>query len=375
MTPSLDSPPAPERVLLGQLNSYGDCLLATTVARQIKHDFPGSHLTWAIGSPYRSVLQGNPHVDEVWEWPISGPGQVADTWKAFETAAVESLRSGKYDRAYLTQVSPANLHHYDGTIRHAIFRAYPFPITVPVAPVIRLTEAELARVQHFAESHHLHEFQHVILFEAEPQSGQSPLDLKMAKSCASTLVREMGNAVALISSAKPVESGHDRIIDASELTFRENAELCRYCTLLVGGSSGISWLSTSEWTGKIATVQLADSGAIWSNPMSIDFGKSGLDSSLLIEIADGTEEQLQNCVSDIISMGFEDAKARHHRPVESNYEGYPVIMSELLRHLRFSDFRQFARVNFKRPDFSWPGFIRANLRGAYRTIRNLAGPA
>lgn len=52
-----------KRILLGQLGSYGDCLYATTVARQIKQDFPGSTLTWAVGSMYADVLDQNPHDD------------------------------------------------------------------------------------------------------------------------------------------------------------------------------------------------------------------------------------------------------------------------------------------------------------------------
>ena len=38
----------PKKIILVQLYSNGDCLYATAVARQIKQDFPGSHLTWAI---------------------------------------------------------------------------------------------------------------------------------------------------------------------------------------------------------------------------------------------------------------------------------------------------------------------------------------
>ncbi|MEQ1577992.1 MAG: hypothetical protein ABL894_10090, partial [Hyphomicrobium sp.] len=58
------------RILLGQLGSNGDCLYATTIARQIKKDFPGCHLTWAISSLCTRVLDNNPDVDEVWEVPV-----------------------------------------------------------------------------------------------------------------------------------------------------------------------------------------------------------------------------------------------------------------------------------------------------------------
>ena len=53
------------RVALVQLAAYGDCLFATLVARQIKRDHPGCHLTWVIGDKFASILDGNPHVDAV----------------------------------------------------------------------------------------------------------------------------------------------------------------------------------------------------------------------------------------------------------------------------------------------------------------------
>ena len=49
------------------LVSLGDCLYVTAVARQIKQDYPGCHLTWAISSRCSQVIQNNPYVDEIWE--------------------------------------------------------------------------------------------------------------------------------------------------------------------------------------------------------------------------------------------------------------------------------------------------------------------
>jgi hypothetical protein len=58
-----------KRILLGHLASRGDCLYATAIARQIKADYPGCHLTWAIGSMCRAIIDGNPHVDALWKIP------------------------------------------------------------------------------------------------------------------------------------------------------------------------------------------------------------------------------------------------------------------------------------------------------------------
>ena len=59
------------RILLGMLGSNGDCLYATAIARQIKHDFPGCHLTWAVASLCRNVLFNNTDIDALWEIPLA----------------------------------------------------------------------------------------------------------------------------------------------------------------------------------------------------------------------------------------------------------------------------------------------------------------
>jgi hypothetical protein len=139
-----------KRFLIGQLGSFGDCLYATTVARQIKNDYPDCHLTWAIGSIYRSILDGNPYIDEIWEFPLSKRTDLLDRWQQFENEAVERKNRGDFDEIFLTQVWPNNLKNFDGTLRSSIFRAYNKPITVPVLPVLRLLPAEVENVRNFA---------------------------------------------------------------------------------------------------------------------------------------------------------------------------------------------------------------------------------
>ena len=55
------------KILLVQLFSNGDCLYATTVARQIKKDYSGCHLTWAIAGFCKTIIANNPYVDEIME--------------------------------------------------------------------------------------------------------------------------------------------------------------------------------------------------------------------------------------------------------------------------------------------------------------------
>ena len=58
---------SPQKILLVQLFSNGDCLYATTVARQIKKDFPNCHLTWAIANFCKAIIFNNPYIDEIRE--------------------------------------------------------------------------------------------------------------------------------------------------------------------------------------------------------------------------------------------------------------------------------------------------------------------
>ena len=129
------------KFLIGQLGSYGDCLYATTIARQIKNDYPECHLTWAIGSMYRPILKENPFIDEIWEVSLADNNKMYEAWQKFEKKAYERKDLGEFDEVFLTQINPNNFQNFDGTVRSSIYRGYPKPITVPVAPILRLTSS------------------------------------------------------------------------------------------------------------------------------------------------------------------------------------------------------------------------------------------
>ena len=161
------------RILLGHLASFGDCLLATPVARQIKHYFPDCRLTWEIGSPYRQAIEENPYVDEIWEFPLAKRDEMDQTWVKFEKEAKKKFKIGEFDEVFFTQVNPNNYQNFDGTIRASIFRGYPGPITVPVTPVLRLRAEEVENVGRFVERFRISQRRHIVLFECSSRSGQS----------------------------------------------------------------------------------------------------------------------------------------------------------------------------------------------------------
>src|SRR5690242_13836392 len=101
---------ARKKILLVHLVSNGDCLMATTIARQIKADFPGCHLTWAISHKCRQVIENNPFVDTIMSVDI-GPNEspVGDVWYRVKRDAERRKAAGELDDVYYTQIFPDNV--------------------------------------------------------------------------------------------------------------------------------------------------------------------------------------------------------------------------------------------------------------------------
>jgi hypothetical protein len=357
-TDNLDSSLGKKRFLIGQLGSFGDCLYATTVARQIKHDYPSCHLTWAVGSLYRSILEGNPYVDEIWEVPITSRNDLLDRWQKFEDEAINRKNKGDFDEIFLTQVFPNNLKNFDGTLRSSIFRAYHKPITVPVAPVLRLTPSEVENVRKFARLHCLEENRHVILFECSPKSGQSFVTLDFAVAVSKDIIRDNDDACVILSTNEPVSSPDKRIIDGSMLSFRENAELTKYCTLLIGCSSGISWLCTSEWAAPLPMVQLLKKGTYMYASFICDHEYQNLPTDTIIEMINSPAERVSRCVEDILTVNFGHARQQYHEQWRLNFQHYAGIVTPLLLQKgKTGDFVLSLKCTIKRYGFHIPIFL------------------
>ena len=324
----------PHRILIGHLYSLGDCLYATTIARQIKEDFPECHLTWAISSNCRSVLDGNPHVDEIWEVPFNGK-EASNVWIEFEQEALKRKKQGDFDEVYLTQFFPSHIYNYDGMIRSSIFRGYPKPITVPVSPVLRLFPNEVDNVRMFADHYHLVNKKRVLLFECAPRSGQSFMTPDFALAVSQKLVESIPDISIVLSSNLPVVSKHPRIIDGSVLSFRENAELTKYCTLLVGCSSGITWLCTSDWAKPLPMIQLIKRDAVFFAPVAYDFKRWGLSTDTILEMSSCTVDSLVDCIDLASTKGIYAAKLRFNEDIPFSFKTYIDSLFYYLRHFRF----------------------------------------
>lgn len=336
-----------KRILLGQLGSYGDCLFATTVAHQIKTDFPECHLTWAIGSPYLSILLNNPHIDAIWEFQISNREELLTHWQQFENEALERKRKGDFDEIFLTQIFPGNIRNYDGMLRSSIFRGYPNPITVQIVPVIKLMQSEIENVDLFASTHNLETFANIILFECSPKSGQSFVTPSFALETAERLINSRTDVCVIISSDQPINSGKDRIIDGSKLSFRENLYLINYCNMFVGCSSGISWLLTSS-EKKIFMIQLLEKSKFMYASFSHDFKFHGLDDNHILEMTNCSTKKLFDCISLYFSSGFNIAKTKYGEKIPVKFNFYWLSLIDTLSKNEFEQFLSSIRVTYNR---------------------------
>jgi hypothetical protein len=338
------------RYLIGQLGCYGDCLYATTVARQIKTDTPDAHVTWAVAARYRSVLDGNPDVDQVWELPIHTKHFSRDEWEQFTREAEARRQAGEFDEIFYTQVIGPHLETFTTTLRRAVFAIVGRPITTDVRPIVILSDDERARVAIFAEAHALATFKHVVIVESAPGSGQSTFGSAFASEVVNQVLARRTDVCFVFSSTARTASRSRHVVDASELSYRENLELTRHATLVVGCSSGITWLSTAQHARRLPLLQLIDASSPIYCGVDFDFVLQGLDNSEVIELVKFDVARVVACLDTIFDEGPRAARARFHQPYVPSYVNLKWAAQALVERgdslfsvMRFA--RRFVRDN------------------------------
>ncbi len=329
-----------KKILLIQLYSNGDCLYATAVARQIKEDYPGCHLTWAVASFCRKILDNNTYVDAVREVEIA-----KDNIGAFRKfrKEMDALKSeGVYDLIFQSQIIDLNLANYDGCTRSSIFRGYPRKITVPVTPVLCLTQEEHEKVDAFAATHSLATYDHVVLFEFAPLSGQVSITREAAIRIAEAIVAQSNTAV-ILSSANSIMHSDKAIIDGSPLSLRETAALTHHCTFLLGCSSGITWISTSDAGKLLPMVQILNCDGVLINPVSRDFERVGLPLNKVIELLHFTEEDIIACMLTA-RTDFDKARTQFNQPVPLNFRTTRLVVYNAICYFEFGAILKHIKV-------------------------------
>jgi hypothetical protein len=341
-----------KKIVLVHLYSNGDCLYATTIANQIKKDFPGCHLTWIIAGWCKNIIAYNPYVDAIEETNEVSKNDVS-AFRKFKKRIIEEKKDGKWDEVIITHNMDDNWALYDGTIRGMILRAYPFPITVPVQPILQITEAEKSRAEQFAKAHNLLSFKNIILWEYAPLSGQNVLNKEFVMRLANKIAL-LPSTCIILTSANSFKS-NNTIIDASTLSLRENAALTHYCSLLIGCSSGITWLSTSTAAKQLPMVQLLDPQAYFINAPSVDFRRYGISTDYLIEILELKETKIYYCIKTILEESFLKAKEIYHQELPLQFKTTRKIVYNLLCYLHFKaiakHYQIMTSIYGKHPDF------------------------
>ena len=360
-----------KKILLVHLYANGDCLYATAVARQIKKDFPGAHLTWAILPAFQSILKGNPYVDEI--LCVDGVHK-NDTlaFKHYRKSLMLQKSEGKWDELFITANIDDNQALYDGTVRGMILRAYPNKITVPLQPVLVLSDEELKRVDDFAIQNNLSDFKHVILWEYAPQSGQSTLQMDWVKRMAEKITTEIPSSCVILSSAHAFTSTKN-IIDASPLKVRENAALSNYCTLLIGCSSGITWLCTSSAGKMLPMIQLLDPNAVFLNAPSNDFKRFDIRHEGLIEMTSWTEASLLDCVQLMVAGEKGKAFQLYNQSIPVSFKTTRKILYDRICFLQFHAF--FKHISIMREVYGnnpnlYLAVLRAVISAPFKIIAN-----
>ena len=285
---------------------------------------------------YRSVIDHNPFVDNVWEVQQQANASVDEVWERFEHEAWKRKNNGEYDEVFLTQVHPGNYQNFDGTTRSSLFRGYPHPITVPVNPVIRLSENEISDVVQFMASHRITNSDMVILFEAASTSGQSFVTPEFAVHTAERALRNSPKIKFIISSDKRIDNVHPHIIDGSTLTFRQNAEVTKYCSLLIGCSSGISWLATSDWAKPLPQIQLLSGRTRMFASMFHDAKYFNLPTENFIELVDVEPQEVAEIVILSMREGYTKTFSRYQTAIPVKFDFYfSQIYNELIRKRQY----------------------------------------
>ena len=359
------------RILMLQLYSNGDCLYATAVARQIKQDYPGCYLIWAISTFCKDIIANNPFIDEILEIN-SVPKNNVTAFRKFKKAVFIQKKEGVYDYIFNINNIDTNQCFYDGTIRGNILGAYSGAINVSVQPVLHLLQSEKDKVHEFIAKYNFNSFSDVILFEFAPQSGQSKLTKSDALIIAEQIVKK-GNYAVVLSSSLKIESNLPALIDGSKLSIRETAYLTNYCSFLIGTSSGITWASTADCGKILPMIQILNPLARWSNSVALDFQRFKIRNQGVIEIWD---HKLQTVV-DCVTLALKDFKKAHHlfnQPLPIHFKTTRSIIYNLLCYLEFKAIGKHILTNLKTYGFKISFFvevINGFLIFPFKLIRNI----
>ncbi len=319
-----------KKYLIVQLANLGDCLYATTIAKQLKTDEPDCHISWAIFEHLAQILLGNKDVDYIWKISKFTNETYHASWLSLKTEIDIKKNKGVFDEIIYSQILPDNLERLTTTIRGAILKSYKREITVSRNPIVNLIEQEKNKVKEFASLFKLQNYKNIILFECSPQSGQVNLNIEIATKISLEILKKTVNTCIILSSPHSFQPPSPHIIDGSKLSYRENLFLTNYCTLFVGCSSGITWLCTSENAKKLPMIQILSKNSYYFCGVNLDLKLIRGSETNVIEMLDVKQEKIVSCISDVILYDFNKVRQYYNQDYRPQISNLLNIIREML---------------------------------------------
>lgn len=335
-----------KRILLIQLFSNGDCLYVTSIARQIKHNYPKSHLTWVVSTKCKSMLINNSDIDVIEEVVIPDSSQNEKVFSKILKESSEKKDAGVYTDVIVPQLLCDNMKFYDGTVWSSLVRSSGLNLTVNPLPILFLSDAEKKAAENFALTHDLQKYEHVILFECAPQTSQLLLTREIILSYSKQII-DQGNACVILSAPQAYYFNEPHIFDGNTLSIRETVALTHFCTIILGCSSGITWAATSNAAKPLSFVQILAGDTYYFNPLSITFKKWKRSLDSLIELVRFDETKIGLVFKDIFLKGFETARLEHHQNVRVQFKLHRGIIHRFLLGGKISEILTFVSVNIR----------------------------
>lgn len=333
-----------QKIALLHLFANGDCLLATTVAKQIRNDNPNCTLEWIISKKCSSIIINNPDIDIVTEIEIIEGVNIDEIFERELKLVRDKKQRGEYDQVFVTQILKDYFCFYDGIVSSSIYKSFGNPITVDTTPVLINTSDEKKNAKIFSYEKNLKKYNNIVLFECAPKSNQIHFTKEIIYNICKEILKEK-NTCIILSAPTAFNFDEDTIIDGNVLSIRETVALTHYCTLLLGCSSGITWACTSTGAKKIPQIQILDSKAYIFNPLSINFKKQNKSTTSIIEMTKFDQKKIALCFKDIFSEGFELARQKHNQKVKKQFKLYRGIVSNFLVKGKFSLTLKFIKMN------------------------------
>lgn len=300
------------RYFIYQFAAFGDCLFATIVVKQLKHNDPNCEITWGISKRYVSILKNNPFVDRILEFEIDPKTATLNEFDKHNRLVSEIEKEYGVNFIHL-QLLNKHINRLHTTLRFTVLKIFNLPITVSKNAVLRLDEHEKNNVSDFLNLNRISFYPVKILFECVPTSGQSSVNYEFAIQVAENVAARNKNVCFILSGAFNSHIENPQIFNASVISFRENLELINNCDLLVGCSSGITWLTICESAKPIPSIQLLSQDSDLFAGVHFDFEINKIDNSHIIELIDFDVNKTIDCIESALQNGIFQTKLKFHQ--------------------------------------------------------------